>query len=99
MVRLLADCEAIQPVDLQFREEDSASRVAARLRRSGYPALRDIRCELCDNVLVLTGAVPTFHLKQLAQVLALRTPGVRYVENRVRVVQVSQLGASSGKAK
>ena len=47
-------------------EHDSASLVAARLRRSGYPFLRSVKCEVCDGVIVIFGEVPTFHLSQLA---------------------------------
>jgi len=67
------------------REDDPASMVAGRLRRSGYPFLRAIRCEVHDGVTVLSGTVPTFHLKQLAQALASHTPGVRQIENRLHV--------------
>jgi hypothetical protein len=89
MVRLLSDYEANQILQLEAWEDDPASLVAARLRRSGYPVLCGVRCELRDDVLVLSGAVPTYHLKQLAQVLALHTPGVRRVENCVRVTPVT----------
>lgn len=85
MVLLLSDYEANRTVELQSWEEDPAALVAARLRRSGYPLLCGIHCELRDDVLVLSGAVPTYHLKQLAQALALHTLGVRQVENHVKV--------------
>ena len=46
---------------------DLASPVVARLRRSGYPFLKSIECQDRDGVLVLSGTVPTFHLKQLCR--------------------------------
>jgi osmotically-inducible protein OsmY len=66
-------------------EHDPASLVAARLRRSDRAYLWGIRCEFDQGVLSLRGAVPTFHLKQLAQELALHTPGVHGVNNCLHV--------------
>jgi osmotically-inducible protein OsmY len=90
MARLRSDYEAERSMGLQAREDDPASLVAARLRRSGYPSLWGIQCELRDDVVVLSGVVPTYHLKQLAQALALHTAGVLEVENCVRVTPVTQ---------
>jgi osmotically-inducible protein OsmY len=70
---------------LEPPEDDAASLVAARLRRSGYPFLRAISCQVHDGVTVLSGTVPTFHLKQLAQALASHTPGIQQIENRLLV--------------
>ena len=66
-------------------EDDPASFVRTRLRRSGYPFLLGIRCEMRDGVLIMAGTVPTFHLKQIAQELAAHTRGVAMVENRLEV--------------
>ena len=55
------------------------------MRRSGYPFLWSIKCQVCDNVAVLSGTVPTFYLKQMAQELAARTQGVQEVQNDVHV--------------
>ncbi len=74
----------------QPRADDPASLVAARLRRSGYPRLRGVKCEFQDGVTVLSGTVPTFHLKQLAQSLASHTPGVHQVDNRLSVTRATR---------
>ena len=66
-------------------ETDPAALVAARFRRSGYPPLWDISCEFSEGILTLSGTVPTFFLTQAAQELAAHTPGVRQVNNRLRV--------------
>lgn len=89
MLRAIEDQRADRCKDLQTREDDPASLVAARLRRSGYPFLRSIKCEVCGGVTVLSGEVPTFHLKQLAQALASHTPGVQQIENRLRITSVA----------
>lgn len=66
-------------------DHELASVVEARLRRSGYSALTGIECQYCDGTLVLVGVVPTHHLKQLAQSLALHTTDVRRIDNRISV--------------
>jgi osmotically-inducible protein OsmY len=72
-------------VNIATVEDDPAGLVRARLRRSGYPVLLGIHCEMREGVLVLVGTVPTFHLKQIAQELAAHTRGVWKVENRLLV--------------
>jgi len=67
--------------DCRPHEDSPASLVAARLRRSGHAFLWGIRCEFDEGVLSLIGNVPTFHLKQIAQTLAMHTPGVVQVNN------------------
>jgi osmotically-inducible protein OsmY len=67
------------------QDDNPASLVAGRLRRSGYPFLRSIKCEFRGGVTILSGTVPTFHLKQIAQALASHTPGVGQIENCVHV--------------
>jgi hypothetical protein len=59
--------------------------VVAALVRSGYAALSSVGCEVSDERVVLFGAVPTYHLKQLAQVFAQRVDGVGKVVNRIAV--------------
>ncbi len=88
MTRPLQNDEANRSVELQTHLDDPASLVAARLRRSGYPLVCGIKCELRDGVLVLSGEVPTYHLKQLAQSMALHTANVWQIENCVKVTRV-----------
>lgn len=66
-------------------EQDVATCVEARFRRSGYPYLSGIKCLVSDGTAILLGVVPTFHLKQLAQELAVHTLGVHQVDNQVQV--------------
>ena len=73
------------PQTLESHPTELAKVVATRLRRSGYPYLRSIRCQQQDEAVTLSGSVPTFHLKQVAQALALHTPGVRSVVNQLHV--------------
>ncbi len=85
MLRAIADQQADRAHDFQPCEDDPASLVVARLRRSGYPFLWGVKCEVREGVAVLSGTVPTFHLKQLAQELASHTPGVRQIQNCLHV--------------
>jgi osmotically-inducible protein OsmY len=57
----------------------------ARLRRSGYLALRDLRCEVASGVLHLRGRVPSYYLKQMAQSIVDEVDGVVQVFNFVEV--------------
>ena len=55
------------------------------LRQSAYPPLRHLQCDWAERSLVLSGAVRSYFLKQMAQTLVARlSPGVP-VENRVEV--------------
>jgi osmotically-inducible protein OsmY len=59
--------------------------VLQTLRRSGYPPLRNVECEVKGQTIVLHGVVPTYHLKQLVQTLALKVDEVRTVQNLIEV--------------
>jgi hypothetical protein len=69
------------------RLEDDALRRAAleRLQSSHYSALRQLGCEVTEAVIVLTGIVPTYYLKQMAQTIILRLEGIRSMVNLVEV--------------
>jgi hypothetical protein len=61
--------------------------VEERLRRSGYLALRDVRCVTQGDSQYLHGGVPSYFLKQLAQEVAGEVEGVRKVVNRIEVLR------------
>src|SRR5215207_9458042 len=67
------------------RLQDLHDRVVASLANSGYPALLLIGCDIDPNRVILRGSVPTYHLKQLAQVYAQRVEGVGRIDNRLEV--------------
>jgi len=64
--------------------------VSARFRRSGYPYLRGITIRCSDGAVELSGTVPTFHLKQMAQELAARTLGICHVINDLQVTCIGR---------
>ena len=58
------------------------------LRSSGYGLLTKLQCESAAGVVTISGAVPSFFLKQLAQEAVLRLAHVREVRNMVQVRRV-----------
>ncbi|MBL8830148.1 MAG: BON domain-containing protein [Planctomycetaceae bacterium] len=62
----------------------------AALLCSPYLPLRQLRCDYHEGVLSIRGRVPTFYLKQLAQTVVSRVPGVEQVANRVEVIPPGQ---------
>jgi hypothetical protein len=71
------------PFGSLFREIAESAR--ATLRRSAYFELRDLSCDFSGGVLTLTGWVPNYHLKQLAQTAVAAVPGVIKIDNHVEV--------------
>jgi osmotically-inducible protein OsmY len=67
------------------RASDLKDRIVEALDSSGYAALSLVRCEVDNNRVILRGSVPSYHLKQLAQVHALRVEGIGRLENRLEV--------------
>jgi hypothetical protein len=62
------------------------SAIAQALRRSKIPALRLVNVEETDTAVVLTGTVPSYYLKQLAQETVLPLCDKRLI-NKVEVVR------------
>lgn len=73
----------VQGNSAAFSDIEEAARI--RLQHSHYRAIRRVNCVFEDGVLTLTGAVPTFHYKQLAQTAVADIPGVRQVVNQIDV--------------
>jgi hypothetical protein len=57
------------------------------LRQSALPALRKLGVEENDAAVVITGAVSSYYLKQLAQETVMPVLGERALVNRVLVVR------------
>lgn len=68
--------------------EDAAlsERVDRMFRESHYRPLRQVAWTCEAGRVTLRGEVPSFHLKQVAQSLIGRLPGVAEVDNRLQVV-------------
>jgi osmotically-inducible protein OsmY len=59
--------------------------VLSTLKSSGYAQLRSLECDVEDGVVELSGCVPSFYLKQMAQVVVMRLSTVKEVRNQVLV--------------
>lgn len=57
----------------------------AALEQTGYWHLRKVDLQSDGQSLTIRGEVPSYFLKQLAQVAVMSIPGVRQVENRLCV--------------
>jgi osmotically-inducible protein OsmY len=59
--------------------------VRRSLRGTGYAALQQIDCRVENGIVELSGDVPSFYFKQIAQAVLLALKQVQRVENRLRV--------------
>ncbi len=59
--------------------------VGQTLQRTGYAALQRINCRVENGVVELSGDVPSFYFKQIAQEVLLALKHVQRVDNRLRV--------------
>jgi len=66
----------------------------ARLRASGYPSLRNVRCDYRGDVLVLNGRLPTYYLKQIAVATVSGLDEVHQVVDEIVVVDHVGTGMS-----
>jgi hypothetical protein len=66
-----------QPVEIEAE---------ARLRRSSFPPLWQVTCQVQGHALTLHGRVPSYYLKQVAQTLLVRMEGIKVINNELDVV-------------
>ncbi len=64
-----------------------SSHASQALRRSPLPALRKLSLEETDAVVVISGRVSSYYLKQLAQEAVMPVLGGRELRNRVAVIR------------
>ena len=69
-----------------YSGDEIARAAASSLRTGPYPVLRNISCRCESGQLTLTGAVGSFYLKQIAQTIVARVPGVGRIDNRLEVL-------------
>lgn len=78
-----------QPI---FTNERSAEQrtmiaIADAMQRTCYQPLRKIDLSFEGETVVLLGVVPTYFLKQLAQVVVMSVSGVERIDNQLRVAE------------
>jgi osmotically-inducible protein OsmY len=71
----------------QVKEQDRSllHQVRRVLQGTGFEALCRVDCCVENGTVVLSGDVPSFYCKQIAQTAVLELEDVRRVENRLRV--------------
>ncbi|MFT7633504.1 MAG: osmotically-inducible protein OsmY [Mariniblastus sp.] len=65
--------------------ESLESSVRATFDQLGYPQLNSIECSVVGDIMLLSGELSSFYLKQVAQSVAVKIPGVREVRNEIQV--------------
>lgn len=79
---------------LDTRDADIGSSKIQVIRQAldalGHLVMRDLQIELSQNVVMLWGRLPTYHLKQMAQVAVQQIPGVDGVVNGIEVARRSR---------
>jgi hypothetical protein len=88
----LENCRTHESESLRCRldpaESNRPTKMAReRLDQSGYHALRALNCSVHCGVAVLSGQVPSFYLKQLAQTFVRDVSGIAKVVNNTCVVR------------
>lgn len=63
-----------------------AERIEFALHAKGYAPLRAVVVSVSARTVRLTGRVPSYYLKQMAQVTALAVPGTQHVHNGLDVI-------------
>lgn len=70
------------------RRHSLSELVHSTLSRSPYLTGRNVRIEVVENDVVLSGVVQTYYQKQMAQETIRNMDGIGRVENRIEVVSV-----------
>ena len=80
---------AIQPETRPIHVVAPICRMTEQVRelldRSSYCSLRSVACETSNGQLILSGIVANYHLKQIAQTIAVSVAGPGGVRNQISV--------------
>ncbi len=74
-----------EPAGSRVRGVDIEEFARVRLQHSPYRAIRRVGCVFSQGTLTLSGTVPTYHYKQLAQTAVSGISGVEKIINRIDV--------------
>ena len=69
--------------------QDVTELAKASLLQNADPAMRNVRCEFRQGMIILRGTLHSFYHKQLAQEAVARIEGVLRVINEIEVVSKS----------
>lgn len=65
-------------------------------RRYGYTQLEVVQARLVRGTVILEGELPTLHLKQVAETIAMSVPQVCRIDNQIAVCDAKQLASTPG---
>lgn len=74
------------PRNARRRDHRIRTAVHRALCSQGYPSLWNLHYEVSDGAIVLHSVVPTYYLRQAAQITALAVGGLERVKNLVEVI-------------
>lgn len=75
----------VRQIGVSQVDDDIEECARIQLQLSPYRAIRDVNCRFVGRTLRLTGHLPTFHYKQLAQVAVAGINGVDNIINEITV--------------
>ncbi len=76
---------AAQHDQVSLSLSDVESQIKEKLHFTQHAALRCVTYSIDGDTVVLFGRVPSYYLKQLAQVKVTCVPGIERVDNRIEV--------------
>jgi osmotically-inducible protein OsmY len=75
----------VASASVKDRDRYLQRQVRQALQATGYAALQKIDCRVENGVVELSGEVPSFYCKQVAQAAVVALSHIRRVDNRLRV--------------
>ncbi len=76
---------------MQMLPGQQEQELKAALERGSWPELRSVTCRVSEQQIILSGQVPSFYLKQVAQSLILdRVRHTLMLENRLEVLRPAE---------
>mgnify|MGYP002389154063 CR=1 FL=1 len=85
--RFVPEPMALRLLVPDFEDIRLSKQITEALRESGYVGLRTVEVELEGQTVLLRGTVYSYYLKQMAQEITRKVPGVRHIRNKVTVTR------------
>lgn len=77
---------AVSPPGAEAIARRTVHSARSRLRGSGYPELRRLRCSFHEGVLTISGSVSSYYMKQVAHALLKDIVRVEIYSDQIKVV-------------
>ncbi len=73
------------PLQANLRDSAVKKQVERSLAASGHPLLRTVEVVVHEGLVTLKGALPSYYLKQMAQVAAMQGQPIELLQNDIEV--------------